>query len=119
MSALKQTPEQIVLLDEPVVWDLADVMPSAHPELRRSRPLAAIRRIVVHIDDVHRPPRYSPSSRCYGQALYHISRNWQTDPRKPPVNGFGLMYHYKLSYTALAPARRRRRASGVSSPRRW
>ena len=103
MSVLEPTAEQIARIEEPVVWDLADVLPSAHPEQRRSRPLAAIRRIVVHIDDQHRPPRYSPSARYFGQAKDHINRNWQTDPRKPAVYGFGLMYHYKLSYTALAP----------------
>jgi hypothetical protein len=103
MSMLEPTAAEIARLEEPVVWDLADVLPSAHSELRVARPLSVITRIVVHIDDVHRPARYSPSGHYFGQALYHMARNWRTDPRLPPLNGFGLMYHYRISYTALAP----------------
>jgi hypothetical protein len=95
--------EQIARLEEPVVWELADVLPSARPQLRVMRPLSAIRRIVVHIDDQYRPAWYSPSTRYFGQAIYHINRNWQENPSRPPIYGFGLMYHYKLSYTSLAP----------------
>lgn len=81
---------------KPDIWQLAPVLPSAHPELRRERTLNQIKRIVVHIDDEHRPKTYDPTERYYAQALYHMHRNWSDNP-EAYIPGFGLMYHYRIS----------------------
>lgn len=80
------------------ITDIIDRLPTAHSEFRKSRPLGAIRRFVVHIDDEARPERYDPVARYAAQARYHISgRNWNADPKGAWVAGFGLMYHYKIA----------------------
>jgi hypothetical protein len=63
----------------------------------RGRPLKKITKIVVHYDAV-RVPRgeYDPVERYRAQARYHMARNWNEDGG-PPVYGFGLMYHYRVS----------------------
>jgi hypothetical protein len=97
--AVEMRPEEIAAIREPVIWQLADALPSANVRQRRMRPLTAIKRIGIHIDDQVRPVRYDPARRSYNQAMYHIGRNWQEKAGKAPVYGFGLMYHYKLSYS--------------------
>lgn len=69
----------------------------------RTRPLQAIRYIVVHYDAVYVPPDgtngamgYDPLERYRQQALYHMNKNWNDGPG-PIVRGFGLMYHYRVS----------------------
>lgn len=70
----------------------------------RTRPLAAIRRIVIHYDAVYVPPPapstpgigYDALSRYIEQARYHINKNWNENGG-PIVRGFGLMYHYRVS----------------------
>ncbi len=64
-----------------------------------TRPLSAIRYIVVHYDAVALPANatgYNPVQRYTAQARYHINKNWNDGPG-PKVSGFGLMYHYRVS----------------------
>ena len=97
---IARRPEEIAAIEVPVIWPLAEGLPSANISQRRMRPLSAIKRIVIHIDDPVRPVRDDPTARYFNQAIYHIKRNWQEKMGKAPVRGFGLMYHYKLSYSA-------------------
>jgi hypothetical protein len=67
------------------------------------RPLGAIGTIVVHYDAVAVPRLgkggalgYDPQERYASQARYHMEKNWNGD-EGPPVLGFGLMYHYRVS----------------------
>jgi hypothetical protein len=85
------------------ITDIIDKLPSKPGDPnRRTRPLSAITKIVVHYDAVHVPPTvgatiaYDPLSRYIAQANYHISKNWN-EGSGPPVYGFGLMYHYRVS----------------------
>jgi hypothetical protein len=96
MSVLRMTPEQIAKIEEPTVYDIIDRLPSANEQLKRWRELSQIRRIVVHIDDFPRPEAYDPVARYRAQARYHIfERNW--NPGGEHLQGFGLMYHYRIS----------------------
>ena len=64
-----------------------------------TRPIGAIRYIVVHYDDVLIPGSgkpYDPLERYRQQAIYHMNKNWNEGPGKK-VPGFGIMYHYKVS----------------------
>jgi len=85
------------------ITDIIDKLPSKpHDPNRRTRPLGAITKIVVHYDAVHVPPAedcaiaYDPVARYIAQANYHIGKNWNEGPG-PAVHGFGLMYHYRIS----------------------
>ncbi len=61
-----------------------------------------IGKIVVHYDAEMVPipksegPGYDPLARYIAQAEYHIKKNWN-ETGGPPVRGFGLMYHYRVS----------------------
>jgi hypothetical protein len=67
-----------------------------------TRPIDAIKLIVVHYDEVAVPPSkqgrlaYDPLARYISQANYHINNNWNEDVG-PTLRGFGLMYHYRVS----------------------
>ena len=66
---------------------------------RRTRPLWAIRNIVVHYDAVAVPgggAGYDPVARYRAQALYHMAKDWN-EGSGVPILGFGLMYHYRVS----------------------
>ena len=85
------------------ITDIIDRLPR-HPNrpTYRTRPLGAIRQIVVHYDGLDVPPSshaalaYDPLARYISQANHHISKNWNQDAG-PRVRGFGLMYHYRVS----------------------
>lgn len=82
----------------PNMTDIIEQLPRS-PESRywRTRPLRAITRIVVHYDAVRVPAgEYDPIARYKAQARYHMKRNWN-EGGGPPVYGFGLMYHYRVS----------------------
>ncbi|MGA7730352.1 MAG: N-acetylmuramoyl-L-alanine amidase [Chloroflexia bacterium] len=82
----------------PLIIDIRKQLPTANLVLRRFRKMAAITRIVVHIDDVRAHMAYEPVQRYIEQAHYHIKgRNWNDDPKGPWIPGFGIMHHYKIS----------------------
>jgi hypothetical protein len=85
------------------IIDVIDKLPSKpHDPNRHTRPVGVINKIVVHYDAVRVPPPrgssigYDPVERYIAQAKYHISKNWN-EGSGPPVYGFGLMYHYRVS----------------------
>jgi hypothetical protein len=96
-TSITLTAADIAAIEEPTIYDITDRLPTANPHLRKKRPLKAIGKIVVHIDDQVRGASYDPISRYIGQARFHINKNWQEDPSKPKLPGFGLMYHYKIA----------------------
>lgn len=86
----------------PNIVDISATLPRNKSSYRRTRPLGAIRQIVVHYDAVAVPPweegvqSYDPAERYAAQARYHIAKDWN-EGSQPPVHGFGLMYHYRVS----------------------
>jgi len=83
--------------EPPEIINLIGKLPTAHPEYEAHRKVGEIVRIVVHYDDEVRPDGpYDPVARYISQARYHIQKNW-AQPGKPPIYGFGLMYHYKVA----------------------
>jgi hypothetical protein len=95
--------EVVAVPDTPDIIVIVDKLPRRpdHPYWRTRR-LKDIKRIVVHYDAVKVPPQagciagYDPLARYIDQARYHINRNWN-DSGGPPISGFGLMYHYRIS----------------------
>jgi N-acetylmuramoyl-L-alanine amidase len=85
------------------IIDVINKLPSKPDDRnRQTRPLRAITKIVVHYDAVEVPPgthdaiAYDPLERYIAQANYHIGKNWN-EGAGPPIRGFGLMYHYRVS----------------------
>ena len=82
----------------PNITDIIEQLPR-DPKSRywKVRPLSKITRIVVHYDAVRVPKgEYDPVERYKAQARYHMQRNFN-ESGGPPVYGFGLMYHYRVS----------------------
>jgi hypothetical protein len=88
----------------PEIIDVSEKLPrNTQSRYWRLRPPGAIRTIVVHYDAVAVPPAgegdapgYDPPARYAAQARYHMEKNWNAGDG-PPVRGFGLMYHYRVS----------------------
>ncbi|MBF6614235.1 MAG: N-acetylmuramoyl-L-alanine amidase [Chloroflexi bacterium] len=87
----------------PDIIDIIEKLPRKPDDPNwRSRALGAITKIVVHYDAVPVPAPhggsigYDPVARYTEQANYHIQKNWN-ESGGPPVHGFGLMYHYRVS----------------------
>src|SRR6476619_3582080 len=87
----------------PEITEIIHKLPrNPHNPNMLTRPVWAIRRIVVHYDAVPLPfggaagAGYDPVARYKAQALYHIAKDWN-EGSGPPVPGFGLMYHYRVS----------------------
>jgi hypothetical protein len=88
----------------PEIRDISAELPrNTQSRYWRIRAVGAIRTIVVHYDAVAVPPSddgalgYDPRARYAGQARYHMEKNWNNE-EGPPVRGFGLMYHYRVSW---------------------
>lgn len=87
----------------PDIEDIVDRLPRDPRDPNwKLRVLGSITKIVVHYDAVKVPrPKngqisYDPVARYIEQARYHIGKNWN-ESGGPPVYGFGLMYHYRVS----------------------
>jgi hypothetical protein len=77
------------------IINLVGQLPEANLHLAGQRSLHQITKIVVHHDAQLRPGKYNPAERYKEQARFHIRKNWG-EVGKPPIPGFGLMYHLKM-----------------------
>lgn len=82
----------------PALVDIVDKLPHANLGNEQWKSVAGTRILAIHYTDETVHPGYNELAYMIGEARYHIQKDWN-----PPhhVYGFGIMYHYMISYTGV------------------